>query len=483
MKKFLFVAYCLRFAGGQAQIGVYKRSIRIGLKLADRGHQVYVYCPGERNFHDAVTEEAKRRLTFLNLPSESHAVDVSHDIRSWFTQVMDEIRPDLVVIGEAPMGGALLEAALIGVELKLPCVCLDNAYDPGTLEFFRLQHGPMFDGLLLTGLSSVVQVPQPSYLATVPPLVEPRPKEAEVVLNRAGLQGEKLIVVLAYDENVEALGLSLLEQLEDEKAEMIFLTPREETLRKKLRRSNHRLKGLGAASPPCEGALFGLIQAARLAVAKCAFMQLTECLCLRTPVIGFYYKGEFTLDLLPPSYRRLTSSTDSHDADEETVATARRFLEMREEELSSVHDGQLGGAEKAAELLTQFAAKPRRDPSKDCANLGFPWESIVRALESLHEGASPQLEEARSCKLRDRPGHLIFSLACHYRVEEEPRFARLRGHLFASGEDANRERASLEPASRWLFQTPSRDCLIEFDTGQLALPELDPMPQRPRHED
>src|SRR5690606_33093878 len=142
-----------------------------------------------------------------------------------YLQALEQIAPDIVVIGEAPLAGAMLETTLCAVERGVPVVVLDNGYSPPLVELFCQVLGPMVDGLILTGPTAHhIQTPPP-HLYQVPPFIQSSSQAARALLaDELGLQAEKLITVLAYDAKVERFAISLLQALDHSSLDVLFLT-------------------------------------------------------------------------------------------------------------------------------------------------------------------------------------------------------------------------------------------------------------------
>src|SRR5215218_10072613 len=112
----LFVTYCFGNATGHAQIGVYKRGLRVALELHERGHDVLFDCTGRTTYHDELTAQAEERIRFVDL-----RLDALHEAgfapsRARAVQALRECRLDLFVVGEAPQVGTMLEGTLAAVE-------------------------------------------------------------------------------------------------------------------------------------------------------------------------------------------------------------------------------------------------------------------------------------------------------------------------------------------------------------------------------
>src|SRR5271170_6038095 len=102
----LFVAYCMiDNKNGDSLIGVYKRSLRIGMEMARRGHEVWMFCTGRQDYNDELTAQAKGRIRFLDFPhkllfSRSEALK-----RRFYRMTFHRLKLDLMVVGEAPLAG------------------------------------------------------------------------------------------------------------------------------------------------------------------------------------------------------------------------------------------------------------------------------------------------------------------------------------------------------------------------------------------
>jgi hypothetical protein len=479
--KFLFVTYCFGNSQGQALIGVYKRGLRVALKLCDRGHEVAFFCPGRENFHDSLTALAEERMQFVDIsPHLEPAFEAATENRLLFIKRVSELAPDVVVIGEAPLAGALLEVMLCAVELEIPVVCLDNAYRPVWVDLFCHYHGGVFDGIVLTGPSSLHSPDPPPYLCQVPPYIEPDVGAAKAVLTQdLGLTGgDNFVVVLAYDRNVELLATSLLSKLDMPELEVLFLSPDVDGVQERLCQLSPPIRSqVATIEPQPEHKLFGLLQLARLAIVKCAFMQVTECMSLRTPVVGYYYVGDFAIQRLPDLYQSFAHMTTSTEADEATVAAARRLLRVEPEAMTVIHDDELDARGKTATFLESLARAPRRTPWTECSKLGFTKERVCAALDTLNDLSDlVNLSHLRASYLRGMPDQVVFSLLCDYSIDGNRRFERLWGRLFRTSEAAEIELGkaqSLDSRRQLLYASTTDRILIERDLGEAVIPSTE----------
>ncbi len=501
--RFLFVTYCFGNAKGHALVGVYKRGLRIALELAGRGHQVAFVCPGRENFADETTVAAGRCMTFVDFELRHPTPEAAIWNRREITSGMRAFRPDVVVIGEAPLEGFLLEATLGAVELGVPVAVVDNAYNPTLVKLFWDVWQMMFDGIVLTGPRSFWQAEAPRHVLQIPPFIRPDAAAArDLVTRELGLGGERLITVLAYDLNVLALALSVLRGLACPRTEALFLTHEIEACRRQVESLPPEIRGRVRILPPQpDGLHFGLLQLSRLVVGKCAFMQVSECLSLHTPILGFAFAGQFSLRMVPAVCRQFSHATSETAASAETLAAARRLIEVEPEAMRAVHDGTLGAAERAADFLEALPGEPRRDVGDACnralrqyyARTTSPgraagaasWgrrrlaEEMVRAaLARVHGEAEIAVREVRFGLIRTigREEEHIIAVTVSYTAGGTRRFRRLWLRLFSSPRRLRHSvRQARSPGSerRLYLVRPEQRFLIEEDRGEALLPALD----------
>ncbi len=472
--KVLAVAYCFGGAFGQTLIGVYKRALRVAHALVDRGHAVDFYCAGRENYADDMTRSAEQRMRFIDWRWLTPRGEGARHNRLATLRALRESAPDVVLIGEAPLSGPLLEITLAAVELELPVACLDNAYGPDAVREFCRRHGPMYDGLVLTGPSAFQAREAPAHLLQVPPYIDAAPDAARALLAELRVGDGPLLVVLAYDANVEALGAALFARLERDDLRAVFLTHAPDACAERLRaRLPEALRARTRVSAPLPDALhFGLLSEARLVVGKCAFMQVSECLSLGTPIIGFWFRGDFHLDYIPAACRPFTHLTDDARADDETVARARGLLELRRADMLAVHDGTLEAAPRTAAFLERL--RRRAVAGAECAALGLGRAALLGALRAAHPRGTLELLAARASALREYDGQRLTTVVGHYRVDGEPHVRRLwlRRFEHAAGlRDELRRAAEPRDERRVLHVDEPALAFIEEDRGEGLLPE------------
>jgi hypothetical protein len=475
MKVFI-VAYCFGGLGRQSLIGVYKRALRVGHALCDRGHEVAFHCAGRDNYHDAMTERAGQRMEFLDWPWERPIHEGAEHNRQQTLDVLRRAAPHLVLIGEAPLAGPLLEVTLAAAELGLPLVCLDNAYNPDAAEGFCRRHGSIYDGIVLTGPSSFHTRRPPAFLLQVPPYIESSPEEARAFVASLGLGGRRLMTVLAYDVSVEALGASIVAKLGLDDVGAVFITNRPDTCRQRLELLPPAVQArVRVVEPLDDRRHFGVLQESRLAVGKCAFMQVSECLSLRTPIIGFYFHGDFHLDYIPAKSRPFTHMTADPAADDETIDRARHFLRMWPWKMRRVHDGRLGATDRTVAFLEQLPKVPRDGTVAECRVHGLSPDLLQRAIGPSYPGADVRIVDVRMSVLREFRQQLLFTVLCRYTVDGAVKARRLWFRRFRGDEALRAEvdRARQPELDRTVLYTSIPDrVLIEHDIGEAALPSL-----------
>jgi hypothetical protein len=473
--RILFVAYCMiNNENGDSLIGVYKRSLRIGLEMARRGHEVWIFCTGREAFSDATTLAAAQNLKFLDVRLDvlfSRSVELR---RRYYRLLFRRLRPDMVVAGEVPLAGSILDSSVCAAGLGIPVVVLDNAYSPDMAELFVASHGAMADAVVLTGPSSFHMQRAPSYYCAAPPFVQASSETADALLSSLGLTGKRLITVLAYERKAETLAAALLAQSAVQPCEAVFLTaaPRETEERLAWLPAGVRRR-VRALTPPAEGVLFSLLHRSSLVVGKCGFMQVSESLALGTPFIGIDYRGCFPVDTLPPKARKFVHATRTVEPDRETVKSAAKFLKTSSRKLRKLHDGQFGGVRLVADFLEAMPRTPRADTTAECARLGYAEGVVSPALERLTGRADIRMRSVRSTRLRNLDGWRIDNLSVIYECGGAQRHALLWGRRY---EDPDAARQDLELARRpdsprrLLHYSPASQVAIEVDIGEPYLP-------------
>ena len=467
------VAYCFGGLTRQTLIGVYKRALRVGHALCDRGHHVTFFCAGREHYHDDMAERAERRMEFVDWPWKRPLHEGADDNRRNTLAALRDAAPDIVLIGEAPLAGALLEVTLAAVELGLRVACLDNAYNPYNCEEFCRRHGPIFDGVILTGPSS--------FHTARPPGSSCRFRRISILhlrtrafLEQLGLGARRIMTVLAYDASVEALGVDL-RKLRIDDVGAVFISHRLESCRRRLEQLPAEMQDRARDRPLDDRRHFGLLQESRLVVGKCAFMQVSECLSLQTPIIGFYFQGDFHLDYIPDECRPFAHMSSDTTGDEETLDRARQFLALTPWDMRAVHHGRLGAAESTVTFLEQLPQMMRPGTTIECAAHGLSRDLLHTALGPRYPGSDVHVTDVRMSVVRESERQLVFSVLCRCTVDGQAEARRLWLRRFKRVEDLRAEidRASDPSLKRTVLYQSNRDrTLLEQDIGEAALPAL-----------
>jgi len=463
---------------GDSLIGVYKRSIRIGLEMVDRGHEVWMLCTGREQFHDELTKQAEARFHFADFPSKvifSRSLELR---RRYSRMVFRRLHPDIVVVGEAPLSGPMLEYTLCAVSLGIRVVALDNAYSPNCCETFVAHHGPMLDGMILTGLSSFQMQDPPNHYCPVAPYIQGSSAEAETTLKKCGCDGKKLVTVLGYERKAEQLAAALLPALAKRGCAVVFLAPKPKETEERLNslRANV-LTNTHVLPLPSEELLFGLLKMSSLVIGKCGFMQVSECLALRTPFLGIQYRGCFPLTFLSREARRFVVGTYRTDAQRKTVRAAMRLLHTSREDLSRLHDGSFGSRSAVVDFLERLPPLPRAETMEECAKRGYTSSILLDILSKRHPGTCVSIDAVRCTRIRDTDWGNVDSVVCTYTSGSSRKYIFLWGRKYYSDRSAADDiRSARSPSSvrQLLFVSQDGRFMIEEDIGewQLAISPL-----------
>lgn len=474
----LFLAYCMiNNENGDSLIGVYKRSLRVGLELARRRHDVWVHCTGRDDFRDALTARAERDLHFLDFSRDALLIAPLETRRRYYRRILRRLHPDIVVAGEVPLAGPLLDVTLAAIGLGQRVVVLDNAYNPDLAELFVETHGPFADGIVLTGLSTFHPRDRPGFYCAVPPYVPDLQADAASHTSGVPIDGRRLIVVLGYERKAAQLALSLLPRLQLTGYTTVFVSPDGEaelegltTLPDDIRRTIH------VVHRPNDQVLFSLIARSSLVIGKCGFMQVSEALALGVPFIGVYYRGCFCPSLLEPRAQSFVHATSTPEADEETVAAARRLLHVDRRSLDALHDGRFSAAEMAAAFIEQLPAIPRHEISEEAARLGYGHQMVFEAIQAMHPFERIEfMSGVRANRLRVIDSGMLDSVTCVYETEGVRRQAFLWGRRYLVPQLRRRfaAAASRNGSHRRVLAWSKDGCTsLEPDRGEEHLPEL-----------
>jgi hypothetical protein len=483
--RILFAAYCLvNDINGNSLIGVYKRCLRIGLDMQARGHDVWILCPDRSAYRDELTDMAEQRLNFLELLPKIMYQTPIEVRRQWCRVAFRRLKLDLVVAGEAPLGGIILEPVLWAASTGVPVAILDNAYGSEFARRFVDAHGPIADAVILSGPSSF-QIPDPpSFYCGVPPYLEGDQAEAQELLGDTG--ASPLITVLGYDQKAEQLAAGLLvglashPEFRDRPTRAIFFSPDPQSCKERLARQGLESPSVMVLPPPGENLLFGTLSVADLVVGKCGFMQITECLSVGTPFIGVHYRGCCPMFLIPENARPFVHAVYANDAgetgpDDLDVQVAARLLQVPRAQIACLHNGRFGARRIVSEFLEKLPKEPRAETTDESAAMGYTVQILRSAILSQHRGDDVRIRSIRACRLRDEPWGHIDAVVCRYWIRERSWCSNWWGRVYDSNSAGQREVEALEnglAGRKLIYASDDAQVLVEEMGDESLLPPL-----------
>jgi len=359
--RILFVAYCIiRNENGDSMLGVYKRALRIAMEMVRRGHEAWMICPGQQDCQDELAYEAEACIHFVDFPARLMLSPRIELRRRCYRMALRKLQPDLIVVGEAPLSGVLLDASVCARDMGIRQVMLDNAFSPRLARTFVSRFGSMFDGIVLNGPSSLQMRRPPEYYCAAPPYIEGSSSEAGDVLERSGLRPKRWITVLGYENRAQQLAKSLLPQIIEPDCAAVWLTSDPAKARMRLAAlAPQAVDKTIFVSSPRENLLFGLLQLSNLVIGNCDFAHVGECLALRTPFLGATYPGCFPVSFLQRGVRQFVHAANADQLDSATVKTARWLVHRSSDEMNDIHNGRFGATSMVADFLEQLPAVRR----------------------------------------------------------------------------------------------------------------------------
>jgi hypothetical protein len=464
----MMFGYCFNVEGEQRLIGVYKRLVRVGMELVRRGHVVHLNVSGGRNYSDPLIELARRSpgFSFVDLALRLDRPDDAEWNLAVHRDAIMQVRPDVVLVGDVPLAGAILQASIATTQCGVPMVVAENLYAAKTVADRLLGQGSYADGLLLVGPSSHEMRPVPPVVYYAPPFA-PAPEEMDAVAIDELLEHEPEIVVLGYDPSVAQLGLQLARALGPAHQPVVVITADAEGVRSFAESISLPPSAVTTLPPVTENQLFALLRAARLAVVKAGFMQMSECLALGTPVVALRY-SDFEVGWLPTRSQRLVVSARDTTPTWAVVNGARRLLGSPHD-AGEVHEGPLDGTSAAADCVEQVAAGGLRSTTADAARIGIAPEIVERALRSWWSPAAVELTMLRCNSIRGFESLEVFAAVAHARCDGEVRAPALAIWLFDTAMDA-RQRWDAFPDDRRRAAYQEERLIVERWAGESVLP-------------
>jgi hypothetical protein len=473
--KFVFATYCMmNDANGDSLIGAYKRCLRIGLELHRRGHSVAVLCAGHGSFRDATVVEALDKLTFFRLSFKAFLHPSSRYRRRCLRKAFRAFGADVVVIGDAPLGSVLLDAAVTANELGIPSVVLDNAYSPRHARKFVCDHGGAADGIALMGLSSFQMRRPPASYCGVAPLIRPANQHASAALDAIWPRARRVVTVLGYEMRAEQLAVNMLRELPRLACDFLLVTPRPAAAEARLAALPAILREkIHITAMPEETVLFEMMRRSALVIGKAGFMQICECACLGTPFLGVYYRGCCSFWDLPLRTLLFVGQTSDTAASFTVRLRFLRLLYTGKRLIGRVHRGAFNGLDTVCRFLESIAGKLREGVTAEAARMGYTAERVRQALEARHPGRGIEVISVRSAQMRGWPGARIDCVFAGYRSGRRQMVATLWGRRVSSRTASTGDKAATEsagdPRRKIWYRSPDGLLTLEEDLGEFDL--------------
>lgn len=268
----LFVSYSVapRPEHNTAMMGVLKRCLRLIAQLPGERVQPWLLNFGELPHRDPLLQTLRQRFPRLLIDPCAWAPGCPEDL-SW--------RPDVVVLGEGPGGGAMQQISGWATAAGIPQVGIENYYGARQVTGF-LRDSPSVGRWLLLGLPEAGTFGRrDERVALAPPLLAPAREDSDSSTD---------LLVLAYDPHVVKWVEALLPRLPDGlRIQMLGPPTAPPGLVARLRRGQK----LQFANLPGEQQYRGLLAGNRIVVCKNGFQQMAEALAVGTPVLAVAAPG------------------------------------------------------------------------------------------------------------------------------------------------------------------------------------------------
>ncbi|MGH6744604.1 hypothetical protein, partial [Novosphingobium sp.] len=213
------------------------------------------------------------------------------------------------------------------------------------------------------------------------------------------------------------------------------------------------------------------LRTSQLAIVKYGFMQVTEALSLRTPVLAVYHDGPRWLRHTPRFCHNFVYVASDADTGPQIAAAAHKLMDTDKEEMKPIHTTVFAAAQEAARFLEKLYVRGLRDTTAECAERGFSQQRVAAALEELEHGGQVSIRSLRCIRVMASIGteqKEVFALFCRYTVAGEQRTARLKGTVYyLTGRPRPDPNNSAHPDRRTLYVSPDRRVVLE------AMPQKD----------
>ncbi|HEX2252203.1 MAG TPA: hypothetical protein VHQ65_02920 [Thermoanaerobaculia bacterium] len=294
--RLLLVTYLRLVPTGQ--IGIFKRCLRLASRLTDE-FEIHQVNFGPLPESDPLFASTAPEITWHVPPDD----EGDGRLGAWLEELMGDLAPLAVVIGETPIRGSLRMAHRVASALGLWQIALDNYYGP-MFPASLVRDWPRIDRWLLLGLTRSGDPDlRDGKLQVVPPLIAFPPGFPDIERDR--------VTVIGYDKQTVLSGARLLARLPEDTAADFFLAPQwEEFLRRQPEAGLDRPDRRVLVLPP-DGELYASLARSRFILGKAGFQQVVEGVLLGAPIVcqvcGGGLAGVLLSDYLQPYVRFLDS--------------------------------------------------------------------------------------------------------------------------------------------------------------------------------
>jgi hypothetical protein len=257
-----------------AFLGVLKRCVRLIANMKEDLIEPHLVNFGSVPIDDPLLQKELPKLIPHNLENGSADID--------FNEFFNSLKPDILVLGEGPGRGKMLDISKAALVYKIPQVCIENYYGAGQPEHFKKEN-PWLDQWLLLGLPSDYSYGRITEQATLcPPLLPVKDKITD--------EEKYDVVILGYDINAAMLGIELIHKLPKNIHALLI---HGKSLKKHLIKLKNFSQGINVTfiGFPNETQFRNWLTAANIVVCKSGFQQMVECLAVGTPIIAYDARG------------------------------------------------------------------------------------------------------------------------------------------------------------------------------------------------
>lgn len=289
----LFTYYRLVPTG---QIGIFKRCTRLMRHLVDH-FDVHLVNYGPLPVEDSLFSQVHPRIRVHEPPEDK--------LGEWLEQLMQELEPRAVVLGETPLRGSMRLSHRVASALGLWQIAIENYYGE-FLQWFLPAQWPRIDRWLLLGLLADGQPGlSTERIEVVPPFVQ-FPADY-------GHHERDRICIMGYDKQTLLTGSQLIGRLPRKQPVDFFIAPQW--------RNYLHSQGLDLAHPrltvhvlPTDEQLYASMSRSKLLLGKAGFQQVVESISLGAPVICQAAGGGLEDSLVPPYLKPLVRfvETEQH---------------------------------------------------------------------------------------------------------------------------------------------------------------------------